>query len=117
MTGFSAKARALRSSQTRAEVQLWHALRDRRLAGWKFRRQFPIDRFIADFACLDAKLVIEVDGATHSRDEEFARDHLRMQAIEACGFHILRVTNNEVYKNLDGVLETILAALEHRTTL
>ena len=114
---FSTRARLLRSRQTSAEAQLWQGLRNRRLAAWKFRRQHPIDRFIVDFACLDAKLVVEVDGATHSSDGELARDRERERIIQSCGYHVLRFTNAEVYENLDGVLETILASLEHRVVL
>jgi very-short-patch-repair endonuclease len=82
------------------------------LARWKFRRQHPIDRYIVDFISLDGKLIVEVDGATHSSDEECARDERRTQDLEVLGFHVLRVTNIEVYKNLDGVLESILHELE-----
>lgn len=79
--------------------------------GWKFRRQSPIDRFIVDFVCHDAKLVIEVDGATHGTADERERDRLRTLVLETCGFHVLRVTNADVYDNLDGVRETILMAI------
>lgn len=94
------------------EAKLWYALRNRRLNGWKFRRQCPIDRFIVDFVCHDAKLIIEVDGATHGTTEEQSRDRMRTQTLEACGFHVLRVTNTDVFENLDGVRETILTAIE-----
>ena len=60
------RARHLRRNQTTAEAKLWRVLRNRALNGWKFRRQYPIDRFIVDFACVEARLVVEVDGATHS---------------------------------------------------
>ena len=103
----------LRTAQTRAEAKLWQALRGRRPNGWKFRRQCPIDRFIVDFVCHDAKLIVEVDGATHGTTEEQSKDRVRTQMLEACGFHVLRVTNADVVDNLDGVRETILAAIEH----
>ena len=117
MDRFKARARQLRASQTSAEDKLWQALRNRKLARWKIRRQWPIDRYIVDFACLAGKLIIEVDGATHSTPEELARDAERARILENCGFQILRVANDEVYRNLDGVLETILAELEHRAHL
>ncbi|TDM99577.1 hypothetical protein CEE86_13930, partial [Lactobacillus crispatus] len=60
------RARSLRRTQTSAEAKLWRVLRNRALNGWKFRRQHPIDRYIVDFACIEAKLIVEVDGATHS---------------------------------------------------
>ncbi|WP_112663135.1 endonuclease domain-containing protein [Microvirga flavescens] len=114
MKRFVERARRLRQEQTNAETLLWQALRNRRLSRWKFRRQHPIDRFIADFVCLDGKLIIEVDGATHSTDEELRRDVERTLILESCGYLVLRVTNAEVYENIDGVMETVLAALEHR---
>jgi very-short-patch-repair endonuclease len=74
----------LRAEQPRPEAKLWQALRDRMLAGWKFRRQRPVDRFVADFACPDAKLIVEVDGATQTTDREIARDAERTRILEAC---------------------------------
>ena len=70
MDKFKARARALRASQTSAEAKLWQALRNRRLARWKFRRQHPIDRYIVDFVTLDGKLIVEVDGVPHSEPSE-----------------------------------------------
>jgi very-short-patch-repair endonuclease len=111
MDRFKARARALRVSQTNAEAKLWHALRNRRLARWKFRRQHPIDRYIVDFVTLAGKLIVEVDGVTHSTPSELKQDRARSDALEACGFHILRVSNTEVYENLEGVLEMIEATI------
>ena len=88
---FKARARALRASQTSAEAKLWQALRNRRLARWKFRRQHPIDRYIVDFVTLDGKLIVEVDGVTHDKPSECARDKGRSDVLESCGFHIVRV--------------------------
>ncbi len=100
-------ARALRREATSAERLLWRGLRREQIGGFRFRRQVVLAGFIADFACYEARLVIEVDGATHSTDEELARDAARSAAIEAHGFSILRFANDEVFRNLDGVLETI----------
>ena len=111
MEKFKARARKLRSSQTSAEARLWQALRNRRLARWKFRRQHPIDRYIVDFVTLAGKLVVEVDGVTHAEPSERARDKARSDVLEACGFHIVRVSNIDVYDNLDGVLEMIESTL------
>jgi len=99
--------------QSNAEARLWQALRNRRLARYKFRRQYPIDQYIADFVTLDAKLIIEVDGATHSTDAELAYDAERSRALESLGFHVIRITNTDVYDNLDGVLETICGTLSN----
>jgi 2-isopropylmalate synthase len=102
------RARALRTQMTDAERKLWLALRDRRFAGVKFRRQAPVGPFIADFICFDARLVIEVDGGQHAdsssdvrRDAWFARN----------GFRILRFWNNDVLLNTEGVLTAINDAL------
>jgi very-short-patch-repair endonuclease len=107
MERFKQRARRLRASQTSAEARLWYALRNRKLARWKFRRQHPIDRYIVDFAKIEGKLIVEVDGATHSTAIEVARDSERTRSLEACGFLVFRVTNTDVYENLDGVMEAI----------
>ena len=108
---FKARARKLRLSQTSAEAKLWQALRNRRLARWKFRRQHPIDRYVIDFVTLDGNLIVEVDGVTHAEPSELARDTARSDVSEACGFHIVRVSNTDVYDNLEGVLEMIESTL------
>jgi very-short-patch-repair endonuclease len=105
------KARQLRATQTNAEAILWRALRDRRLKGIKFRRQRPIDRYVVDFVAISAKLIVEIDGATHSTARELVRDAERTRVLESLGFHIVRVTNIDVYNNLEGVLEMIAGTL------
>jgi very-short-patch-repair endonuclease len=102
-------ARRLRRNQTDAERVLWLRLRDRRLAGWKFKRQVPIDRYIVDFFCADGKLIIEIDGGQHEQRRE--RDGNRTAALEAMGYLVLRFWNNEVLQNTSGVLETILSTM------
>jgi very-short-patch-repair endonuclease len=111
MDKFKARARALRASQTSAEAKLWQALRNRRLARWKFRRQHSIDRYVVDFVTLDGKLIVEVDGVTHSEPSDLARDEARTKVVEACGFLVVRVSNTDVYDNLEGVLEMIEGTL------
>jgi very-short-patch-repair endonuclease len=111
MERFKARARSLRASQTSAEAKLWQALRNRRLARWKFRRQHPIDRYIVDFVTLDGRLIVEVDGVTHSTPAEIKRDQVRTKVLEACGFLVVRVSNTDVYENLEGVLEMIETSL------
>ena len=100
-------ARSLRRNPTNAERRLWQGLRRKEVEGFRFRRQAALAGYVADFASFDAKLVIEVDGATHSTDEELARDAVRMAALAAQGFAILRFTNDEVFHDLHGVLETV----------
>lgn len=103
-------ARTLRRNQTDAEKLLWSRLRNRGLLGAKFRRQCPIGPFFADFACMDAHLVIELDGGHHmDRREE---DAARTDYIKAQGFRVLRFWNIEVLENLGGVVEVIGEALE-----
>jgi len=111
MDKFKARARNLRLSQTSAEARLWQALRNRRLVRWKFRRQHSIDRYIVDFVTLDGKLIVEVDGVTHADPSELARDKARSDLLEACGFLVVRVSNTDVYENLEGVLEMIETTL------
>jgi very-short-patch-repair endonuclease len=107
MQRFKQRARKLRASQTSAEFRLWQALRNRKLARWKFRRQHPIDRYIVDFVSLDGKLIVEVDGVTHATAAAIKRDDQRTRALEAMGFLVVRISNTDVYDNLDGVLEMI----------
>ena len=107
-------ARRLRRNQTDAERILWFRLRDRRLGGWKFRRQFPIDRFVVDFFCADAHLIVELDGGQHAA--QVAADAQRTKILEAMGYLVLRYWNNDVTQNIDGVVETIATVLErHRS--
>ncbi|MGY0570515.1 endonuclease domain-containing protein [Bradyrhizobium sp. RDM12] len=111
MERFKSRARRLREAQTSAEAKLWQALRNRQLARWKFRRQHPVDRYVVDFVTLDGKLIIEVDGVTHSSPSEIEHDEARTKVLEACGFLVLRVSNTDVYENLEGVLELIATSL------
>ena len=105
-------ARRLRQSQTLAEERLWAILRGRRLDGYKFRRQVPIDRYFADFVCRDAKLIVELDGASH--EDRFLHDQTRTEVLERCGFHVLRFDNEAVLSDPGGVAEAIGAALRLR---
>ncbi len=102
------KAKVLRQEMPRAEVILWSWLRK---SGHKFRRQHPIGPYIADFACVKAKLIVEVDGATHWSAEQRAHDARRSAFLEERGWRIVRVTNPDVYTNLDGVARLIIARL------
>src|SRR5262249_4744016 len=100
-------ARRLRRDETDVERLLWAKLRNRGVAGHKFRRQQPIAGFVADFACLEAKLVIELDGGQHGG----VADRVRTAVLQREGFALLRFWNNEVLENLDGVLVRIAEAL------
>ncbi|MCA8992149.1 MAG: endonuclease domain-containing protein [Planctomycetaceae bacterium] len=101
-------AREHRRNATQPEKKLWMALRDRRLAGLKFRRQFPVEGFIADFACVEQKLIIEVDGDSHA--DQYSHDMTRQETLERAGWRVARVSNDDVLQNLEGVLTQIAAA-------
>jgi very-short-patch-repair endonuclease len=103
-------ARQMRYDPTPAENRLWHYLRNRQIAGVKFRRQHAIDRFIVDFICLEKRLVIEVDGATHRYTTE--EDGIRQEFLESMGLRVLRFSNSDVFRELDGVLEMIQEAVQ-----
>ena len=103
-----ANARALRSRMTVAERKMWIALRDRRFAHFKFRRQVPIGPFIVDFICFEARLMIEIDGSQHA---ESLADKRRDRWFASNQFRVLRFWNNEVLSNLEGVSTVIAEAL------
>ena len=103
------RARYLRQQQTEAERKLWSIVRGRKLGGYKFRRQVPIDRYIADFVCLDARLVVELDGGHHSDQVDY--DAGRTEVLEACGFRVIRFWNREVLNRQSVVSDTILREL------
>jgi very-short-patch-repair endonuclease len=107
-------ARALRKNSTDVERILWSELRDHRLNGAGFRRQVPIQNYIADFMCHAAKLVIELDGGQHYADQSEQADAARTARIEAMGFHVLRFSNHDVMTNRAGVLEVIATAIAER---
>jgi very-short-patch-repair endonuclease len=104
----SKNARQLRSNATDAELCLWSALRRRQVDGLRFRRQVPLGRFIADFACYDARLVVELDGGQHVENGD--DDAARTQWLKSRGFRVLRFWNQEIFENLDGVLAVIRQA-------
>ncbi|MHA6723888.1 endonuclease domain-containing protein [Sphingomonas sp. RS2018] len=100
-------ARRLRRDATECEARIWLAVRNRRLAGHKFRRQATIGPYVADFLCVEQRLVVEIDGGQHG-DE---RDAARTAWLEARGFRVLRFWNTDVIDNINGVLATIVATL------
>jgi very-short-patch-repair endonuclease len=104
-------ARRLRRDQTDFERKLWLALRDRRLSGFKFRRQQPIGPYVVDFLCCDAKLVIELDGSQHDLPENLEADRIRTSFLEGNGYRVLRFRNIALIENMDGVLEAIFLAV------
>ena len=106
-----AHARRLRDGMTDAERKLWQCLRGGQLEGLKFRRQHPVPPYVADFACLSEKLVIELDGSQHSA----AGDAARTRHLQSQGFRVLRFWDNDVLLNLDAVVGAICDSIAHRT--
>ena len=107
-------ARRLRHNQTDAERRLWLLLRARRLAGYKFRRQRPVGPYITDFASIRYRLIVEVDGSQHADSIADAR---RTVWLQRYGWQVIRVWNNDLSSNPDGVAEYILNQLRSRAPL
>ena len=103
------RARLLRRALTPAELALWARIRGRQLGDCKFVRQEPIDRYYVDFVCRERRLIIELDGGQHA---ESAKDSQRDRALCALGYRMIRIWNNDVIENLDGVLQRLLSELE-----
>jgi very-short-patch-repair endonuclease len=99
------RARNLRKRLTDAEIFLWNHLRMKQLDGHKFRRQQPIDHYIVDFVCFEKRLIIELDGGQHASERE--KDIERDNNLKKNCFRVLRFWNNEVFTNIEGVLEVI----------
>ena len=106
------RRQSLRRSAPRAELLLWQRLKGKQLLGYKFRRQYSVGGYVIDFYCPEVKLAIEIDGPSHfvsNRAREY--DRLRQQFIGSFGIRFIRVTNADVYKNLRGVIDAIMAGL------
>ncbi|MBL0403418.1 endonuclease domain-containing protein [Microvirga aerilata] len=105
------RAKQLRSNDTGPEQVLWRALKNIPVYGSHFRRQVPIGPYVADFACLKARLIIELDGGHHSQDDIAIKDEHRTRWLESEGYRVVRFWNAELTENMNGVLDTIYAAL------
>ncbi|MDJ0952165.1 MAG: DUF559 domain-containing protein [Acidimicrobiia bacterium] len=108
-------ARRMRKDPTRAEAILWWLLRGRGV-GVRFRRQVPIGTYVADFACLSHRVVVEIDGPTHDADERAAYDRRRDRWFQAQGWRVIRVTDDDVWSNRDDVLTEILLVIADVTS-
>ena len=104
-------AKRLRRDATQAEQKLWQQLRNRRLAGLKFRRQMPIGPYVVDFICLEQGLVIEVDGSQHGTQANQMHDEARTAYLNQQGFRVIRVWNNDVLSRMEVVLAHIWLSL------
>lgn len=108
------KARELRKNMTKSEQKLWQYIRKKEIMGTRFRRQHPIDRFILDFYCHAAKLVIEVDGEYHNEEDQHQYDEGRAHELKEMGSDIIRFTNDEVESSIDKVIDKIKEKLQTR---
>ncbi|MEO6607449.1 MAG: endonuclease domain-containing protein [Aestuariivirga sp.] len=106
------QARTLRKDSTPAEVKLWEQLRNRQLEGFKFLRQATIGPYIVDFLCREKKLVVELDGWTHSTPEELTYDARRTAYLQNQGYRVLRFDNIEALEGMDPLLVLVLEALQ-----
>lgn len=107
----SRHAAGLRRDRTEAEKRFLAAVRNRRLDGFKFRFQASIGPFVVDFLCVEARLIVELDGGQHSAESDAARTRY----LEEEGYRVMRFWNNEVFESLDGVLAAVAAALHAET--
>jgi very-short-patch-repair endonuclease len=107
ITPLTQRRRSLRKNLSKAEAILWRQLSRKQMLGFKFRRQYGVDQYVIDFYSPELKLAIEVDGESHFLDGAEEYDQQRQEYIEAFGITFLRFLNTDVYKNLDGVLDTI----------
>jgi very-short-patch-repair endonuclease len=105
------RAKQLRSNTTEPEQALWRALKNIPVYGSHFRRQVPIGPYVAEFACLKARLTIELDDGHHSQDDVAIKDEHRTRWLESEGYRVVRFWNAELTENMNGVLDTIYAAL------
>jgi len=103
---YTSLRKQLRNSATPAEWMLWNEVKEKKL-GYKFRRQYGIDRYIVDFCCKKRRVIIELDGAVHDSLSAKAYDEVRTEFFEALNFTVLRFKNEEVLNNLEAVLKTI----------
>jgi very-short-patch-repair endonuclease len=109
------RARTMRKSMTGAERKLWSALKGKALSGYRFNRQVEIGGYIVDFLCRKCRVIVEIDGVTHSDAQEVTSDKRRTEYLEAKDYTVFRAWNNEVYTNLEGMLQALLQILESRT--
>ncbi|MCQ2754519.1 MAG: DUF559 domain-containing protein [bacterium] len=100
-------AKNMRSNMTKQEVKLWNIVRAKKLLGYKFKRQVLIGEYIVDFLCEEKKLIIEIDGGQHNEIDNIFYDKNRTIYLEKQGYKVLRFWNNEIWDNIEGVIEVI----------
>lgn len=107
-TTYKNRRQALRNNAPKAEHLLWAKLKSKQLLGYKFRRQYSVGPYVIDIYCPALKLAIEVDGVSHLQEDSTDQDGPRQNFIESFGIQFLRFTNDEIYRNMDGVLYSIV---------
>jgi adenine-specific DNA-methyltransferase len=110
------RARYLRHESTDAARKLWSRLRNRQL-GVKFRREYPVGPYVADFCCIEMGLIVEVDGGQHDQPEKRRYDETRTRWLEGAGFRVIRFRDGEVLKEMEGVIHRIRAELSRKEEL
>jgi 5-methyltetrahydrofolate--homocysteine methyltransferase len=108
--------RVNRQKHTPSEMILWNVLRGSNLDGWKFKRQMVIDKFIVDFCCPEAKLIIELDGSIHDSREAQLADTLRTEHLVAHGYQVIQFRNEEIFQNFPEVLRVLKKTLQKTQT-
>ena len=105
-------ARNLRKNATIQERRLWNLLKNRQFHNLKFKRQQPIGDYIVDFICKEAKIIIEVDGGQHNESENIKYDKTRTEFLNGLGYKVIRIWNNEIYENIEGVINILEQAID-----
>ena len=106
------RARELRKNSTPQEQKIWNIIKDRKILGLRFVRQYPIGKYIVDFACRKEKIIIEIDGSQHNEDENILYDKERTAFLKSKGYKVIRFWNNDVDNNIDGIYEYLIYNLK-----
>ena len=112
MDDLNLKARDLRKNMTPQERKLWNIIRNKHFYGYRFRRQFPIERYIVDFICREKRVIIELDGGQHNQPEDVQYDNERTAFLTSEGYQVVRFWNNDIDKNLQGVYKKLQEIIE-----
>ena len=111
------KARLLRNNETEAEKQLWKRLSNNQLNGLRFKRQHPIDKYIADFYCHQYKLIIEIDEVYHENQKQRELDQIRDKDMLELGLHVIRFSDTEIFHNINNVISNIRTYIDSKDLL
>ena len=112
MNDLNLKARDLRKNMTSQERKLWNIIKNKQFYGYRFRRQFPIEKYIVDFVCREKRVIIELDGGQHNQPDDVQYDNERTVFLTSEGYQIVRFWNNDIDKNLQGVYKKLQEIFE-----